>query len=207
MSAAVRLQKVSAARDRKTDLVVLAGRHLLREVLVVGDRRDVLKEAALVLLLRRQVDREAGVRAFEPSVHVAMADRRVAPRVDVDVRFLEELVRHGRACLRANVHADGSKGEAEAEQRAPHVRPDVAVPGGGRQCLAIGAVSHGGSPVSRRAAGAVREHALDPFRSRRLGHSRTCRSSGSRTAAGRRPRGRGTASGRGLSWPLPANAG
>ena len=94
----------------------------------------MLKEAALVLLFRRQVDREAGVRAFEPSVHVAMADRRVAPRVDVNVRFLEELVRHGRGRLRANVHAGGGKGEAEAEQRAPHARPDVAVPGGGRQC-------------------------------------------------------------------------
>ena len=100
LAAAVRLQEVRAAGDREADLVLLAGR-ALGQVLAVGHRCDVLEEPAAVLVLRGQVDREAGVGAREAAVEVAVASRRVPPLVDVDVRGVELVATHAaRRALR-----------------------------------------------------------------------------------------------------------
>ena len=100
---AVRLEEVGPARDREPDLVLFAGRRL-REVLAVGHRRDVLEEPSLVLLRRREVDREQRLGLRESSVDVAVAHREIAPLVDVDVRLAELVVASSGSAL--VVHGD-----------------------------------------------------------------------------------------------------
>jgi hypothetical protein len=92
--ALVGLDEVSATCDRETHLVLWPG-PLYAFVLTARRGRDVLKEATLVPFLRREVDRKAGFRALEPSMHVLVADRRVPPFVDVHIGLAEERIGRG----------------------------------------------------------------------------------------------------------------
>jgi len=65
---------------------------LLREVLAVGHRRDVLEESSLVGSRGREVDRKAGLGVGEAAMRVPMADRDVPPLVEVDVALHEQRV-------------------------------------------------------------------------------------------------------------------
>jgi hypothetical protein len=63
-------------------------------VLAVWHRRDVLEEPPFIGIFGREVDREAGLGRGESTVDVAVSYWRIAPLVDIDIRFGEHLV-HG----------------------------------------------------------------------------------------------------------------
>jgi hypothetical protein len=58
----------------------------------------VLGETPLVLLFRREVDRELCIRSLEPSVHIAVAHGFISLHIHVYVWFLECGISVCRAC-------------------------------------------------------------------------------------------------------------
>ena len=82
-------------------------RQLLRQILVIGHRRDMLEEAALIVRLVGEIEGETGLRPLEPAMDIAVPHRRIAPFVDIDIGLGEERVfgGGGRGAARLGVGA------------------------------------------------------------------------------------------------------
>src|SRR5439155_5257599 len=138
---------IATARDRKADVArrtILAGQKLV----------SVLKEPSLEKFLRRKVERELRIRAFEPAVNITMWHWRVALLVDVDIGVVEPRVdarggheHRSSGSGRTACRPDGRRRcRSDRRQRAEHDRHHHASPFHGHY-LAAGSMLDGNSAL------------------------------------------------------------